>query len=273
MSPNAAKVDSRSRRQSRFKVYYDEAKAPQTTHWDIDYLPSAAVDQAYASSSDADESNVDESSRAGDGWQNRRNSRLNLTSKVLNILLYQSGWFAIVIGVANEHVVPGVAIATALLAVHCLLTTDLKHEVMLVTACVLVGLTVDSTLISVGAIEFSTSASLKVLPPLWLSLMWAQFGSTLNYSLRWLGGSLFIAAVFGFIGGPLAYLGGEALGAVSIQEPRSMSAIWLAGLWSLALPFLVETARRLRRGASTGLEYRMPSTLLSSGKDSRRDCS
>jgi len=78
---------------------------------------------------------------------------------------------------------------------------------------------------------------------MWLLVMWAQFGSTLRFSFRWLSAHWFKAGAFGALGGPLAYLGGARLEAVHIGEPVALSLLGLAALWALAVPGLAILAR------------------------------
>jgi hypothetical protein len=74
--------------------------------------------------------------------------------------------------------------------------------------------------------------------------MWMLFATTLNLSLRWLKGRMLLAAVCGAVAGPLAYLGGEALGGVRFTDPTAGLAALAFG-WSVLLPLLMTAAERL----------------------------
>jgi hypothetical protein len=64
--------------------------------------------------------------------------------------------------------------------------------------------------------------------------------------MRALRGRPALGAVLGLVGGPLAYLGGEKLGAVALVQPVPALAA-LAVVWALATPLLLALALRLER--------------------------
>jgi len=51
--------------------------------------------------------------------------------------------------------------------------------------------------------------------------------------------------MFGLVGGPLAFFGGERLGAATLGEPMFLSLAAVAVSWSVALPLLVAVSDRL----------------------------
>ena len=60
---------------------------------------------------------------------------------------------------------------------------------------------------------------------------------TLNHSLKWMQGRIVISILFGLIGGPLAYLAGEKLGAITILSTSSLYILALG--WAIITPLLV----------------------------------
>lgn len=68
--------------------------------------------------------------------------------------------------------------------------------------------------------------------------LWCAFAATLGASLRWLDGPRWICAAVGLIAGPLAYLGGEGLGALVIEAPRTPALLAIGLGWGLATPLL-----------------------------------
>jgi hypothetical protein len=74
--------------------------------------------------------------------------------------------------------------------------------------------------------------------------MWALFATTLNLSMSWLKGRPWLAAAFGAVGGPLAYVAGRKLGGVEMNEPAL--ALLVQGLgWAVMMPLLLRLAARL----------------------------
>ena len=76
--------------------------------------------------------------------------------------------------------------------------------------------------------------------------LWLNFAATLNASLAWLRGRTLLAALFGGVGGPLAYYGGAKMGATAAL-PTSAGLLVLATGWALMTPLLVRLAARGRR--------------------------
>jgi hypothetical protein len=74
-------------------------------------------------------------------------------------------------------------------------------------------------------------------------VLWANFATTLNVSLRPLRERLGLAALLGVIGAPLAYFGGSRLGALELVE--AVPALLAIGAgWLFLSPLLFLAARR-----------------------------
>jgi hypothetical protein len=78
----------------------------------------------------------------------------------------------------------------------------------------------------------------RPLSPPWMICLWLNFAATLNVSMAWLRGRYLVAAVFGAIGGPLAYYSGARLGATEAL-PTTGGMLLLAIGWGLMTPLLV----------------------------------
>ncbi len=166
-----------------------------------------------------------------------------MRSSRLNYLLYQTGWCACVFGAVSSHPGLGAAAGAILTGLHVTWAQRRSDELVLVLAAVLTGLAVDGAQIYFGRLEFPAQLARSPVPPAWLLVMWAQFGSTLRFSLRWISARSLRALAFGGLGGPLAYLGGARLDAVCIAEPVTLSLLGLSVLWALAVPGLAALAR------------------------------
>ena len=88
---------------------------------------------------------------------------------------------------------------------------------------------------------------------LWV-VLWMLFATTLNVSLRWLRSSVALTALFGGIGGPLAFYGGAKLGGVNFLDYQSGLTALAIG-WAVMTPMLVLLATRLD-GAPVATEGR-----------------
>lgn len=165
-------------------------------------------------------------------------------TKLLNALLYQLGWFACVGAAALGAGHWGAAAAIALTALHVQLSIDRRSELQLIAAAGLLGLVLETAQLGLGVLEFKGHPPDAVLPPLWILALWLQFATLFRYGLSWLSGRFGLAAVLGFLGGPLAFLGGERLGAATLAEPRIQSLLILGAVWAFALPVLLRLSDR-----------------------------
>jgi len=167
-----------------------------------------------------------------------------------NYALYQTGWFACVLGAAWHRPWTGFLVATLLAGVHLALAPDRRIEARLVALATVVGLVVEMRHIASGTYQFTSGALTEPLPPLWLLAMWAQFATTFRFSLHRLIKSPLSAALFGAAGGPIAFLAGERLGAVTLLPPLLPGLVRLAVSWAAALVLFSIVTRRIGRGDS-----------------------
>lgn len=164
---------------------------------------------------------------------------------LLNYAAYQLGWLAAILGAAAGYGTAGACLGFALTAAHVLLARDRRGELLLVVAALVCGVAVESWQIASGTYRVLADAAPGGLPPLWLLALWAQFATTFRFSLRRIMTDPRAALVFGAVGGPVAFLAGERLGAVVLQVPLGPGLARLVMAWALALAALAVGARRL----------------------------
>ena len=171
---------------------------------------------------------------------------LSLTSsKIINFLFYQVGWFCCVLGAAKGHPISGALVAMALLGMHLLLAESRQAEAKLMLYACLFGVLIDSSQQALGLLIFKSDPDWPLWLPLWILVVWAQFATLFHYALYWLSQNYLLGALFGFIGGPLAYWGGVRLGAASFGENPFFSLSSLALIWALVTPLLLWLSTRL----------------------------
>ncbi len=168
------------------------------------------------------------------------------TAMVMNFILFQLGWFACVLGAARGWSREGALLALAIVAGYVARAARPGRELALVAAAVALGALADSLLASSGWLRYAGAAPVDGFAPWWILALWALFAITLNVSMRTLRGRPALGALLGVVGGPLAYLGGEKLGAVAIAQPLP-ALVALAIVWALAAPSLLGLALRLER--------------------------
>jgi hypothetical protein len=175
---------------------------------------------------------------------------------IVNLLLYQLGWFACVLGTAWGRQWVGVSIAVALAGTHFYLAKDRVLQTKLVIAAALIGLVVDTGLLWAGVYRFPQGAVIDGLPPPFMTLLWIQFATTFRYSMRWLSGRYTLSFLFGLLGAPLAFYAGESLGAIMFLSPRLAHYGVLAVGWSVSVPLLVFISDQLADRAGENAQYR-----------------
>lgn len=166
-------------------------------------------------------------------------------AKLLNYALYQVGWFACVLAGGSDRPWTGFVIAVALIGVHLALSIERSLEARLVGLAVIVGAIVEMVQIASGTYRFTSGTIIDVFPPLWLLAMWAQLGTTFRFSLGVVIARPIRAALFGAAGGPIAFLAGERLGAVTLLPPLTLGLIRLSIGWALAMVVVSAVVRRV----------------------------
>lgn len=167
------------------------------------------------------------------------------TTAVVNYLAYQAGWFAAVVGAGLGDGTAGAAIAAALIGLHLWLTRERGVELQLLAVATITGLVVEAWQLQAGTYRTLSGAATASVPPLWLLALWAQFATTFRYSLRHVLARPAVAVLFGALGGPVAFLAGERLGAVELTTPLVPGLLRLALGWMLALAMFSWATRAL----------------------------
>ncbi len=154
-----------------------------------------------------------------------------LTSKFLNIILFNLLWVGLVLG--RESLIH-LTLPSLLIYLACLLRIgDLKiHQILLPAA---IGITIDSSLTFFGIFIFPESS---LLIPFWLIVLWINFSTTLTLSLSFIGKNKLVAFGLGATALPFNYTVGERLGAVTFGDPYLFSILVIALVWSISFPIL-----------------------------------
>jgi hypothetical protein len=156
---------------------------------------------------------------------------------IINITAFQVAWFAAVLGAANGLPWLGVIVIPAVLILHLILSSNWRPELLLAFCAALLGFVFDSTLIAAGAFSPIPYGFPEPLSSLWMVMLWVNLATSINVSMSWLSGRYVLAAMFGAVGGPMAYYSGAKLGAMTrMPNPGNLLCIGIA--WAIALPLL-----------------------------------
>jgi hypothetical protein len=168
---------------------------------------------------------------------------------LINFLGFQIGWFACVLGAANNKEFIGMFIALVIVIYHVVSQADLINELKLVLSAVAIGLFWETWVLNLNILHYPSHPEIAFLAPYWLIMMWALFGTTINLSMGWLKGHWVLAMLMGAIFGPLAFVAGEKLGAVVFLD-STLSMITLAIGWGLLMPLILWLAERINSNSS-----------------------
>ncbi len=162
---------------------------------------------------------------------------------LLNLVLFQVAWVVTVAGAGAGYWWAGLAATAALGAIVFRLSPWPRTDFTLLCVACLVGVVVDSLYVQAGLLRYAEPVPFTGLAPIWIVAMWMSFALTLNHSMRFFKGKPVLSAIFGLVGGPLAYWVAQSkFAAVEfLWEP-----IWVYGVlgvaWAILTPFLMYLA-------------------------------
>lgn len=166
---------------------------------------------------------------------------------VWNIVSVNVGWFACVLSAVAGSPWVGPPVVAALVAIHLVLVDARRREVWTLVVVGAFGYAADSLGALAGVFAFPEAAQVGGPSPIWMVALWFNFGVCLNVALYWLAGRYVLAAVFGAIGAPLAYIGGMQLGGMTAPAGIGALAGFVAVEWAIAMPLLLAATAWLGR--------------------------
>ncbi|HUA26176.1 MAG TPA: DUF2878 domain-containing protein [Steroidobacteraceae bacterium] len=158
-------------------------------------------------------------------------------------IAYELVWFAAVSGAGHGLAWPGV-VATMLFAAWRVAGSPQRDvELKLLAVALLLGFVLEDVWVRFGFIRYAAPWPVRAHPA-WLLALWAAFGLTIVPLFRYLHSRPWLAALFGGVGGPLAYLGAaRGWNAVLLPARSGASLLALAVGWGAAFPCLTLLAR------------------------------
>ncbi|MFA5026270.1 MAG: DUF2878 domain-containing protein [Candidatus Methylomirabilota bacterium] len=184
-------------------------------------------------------------------------SDLSGRTTLVNLLLFQAGWFACVFGAAAGRPLLAAASGLLLVLAHLALVRHPRREARLLLAALLLGVLIDSLHLHTGVLRFGDTGLHPALPPPWLLVLWLQFAATLHYALAWITSRPLLALGFGALGGPLAYWAGVRVGAAGFGADLGRCLVQIGIGWAVAMALLLRVAARTAPDP-TARTYRFP---------------
>ena len=168
---------------------------------------------------------------------------------IVNVLGFKLSWWACVLGAVNGLKYLGPVAMLIFLILHLYLNSTNRSELKLIIIFAFVGTIIDTLMAYSNLIGYVGLYSEDIIiAPLWITAMWCGFSALVNHSLAWLKDKWSLAFLFGAIGGPLAYIGGEKLGAIYFNGGFFEILVMLGVVWGVSIPFIYWVNDRLGLG-------------------------
>ena len=165
---------------------------------------------------------------------------------LLNAMLYQTTWLVAVGGAGHGYWWSGALMLLIFAAIQLPQSATRIADIQLLLIAAVVGFAIDSSLAVSGVLIYAAAVPWPHLAPLWIVVLWASFSLTMNHSLAFLRLRPVLAALFGGIGGPLAYWAAQrGFGAVSFGGNFLYTLSLLAVIWAFVTPLLCTLASLL----------------------------
>ena len=165
---------------------------------------------------------------------------------------YQMVWFAAVIGAEHGLPWPGLVGMLIYASIQISLTGHVKTHLSLMATAIAMGCIVDGGLAYSGLAHYGAPWPSPAFAPLWIVSLWATFSLTFTISLAYLQKRLWVAVLFGAIGGPVAYMSASrGFHVVTFTDPSWHGLFFLGAGWAIATPILAWLAGRAPAAETT----------------------
>jgi len=166
--------------------------------------------------------------------KNKLNSKIN---KLVNIIGFQSCWWACVLGSSFNWAYLGPFMMLIFLIIHFYINSFSANELKIIIIVGFIGTMIDTSFQVTGIIEYKDSLS-NFLPPLWIISMWVGFAATINHSMDWLKNNNLVGFIAGLVFGPLSYITGEKFSVINFNYSAVNPIMVLAIAWAITIPIL-----------------------------------
>ncbi|MGA1427154.1 MAG: DUF2878 domain-containing protein [Methylophilaceae bacterium] len=161
--------------------------------------------------------------------------------KLINFILFQSIWFILILAASHESFY-GLVIGLLLILVQYWHGKLMVPDFKLILASIIIGFAHDTSLNYFKFIQYNIDFN-TYYSPVWIIGLWISFALTINHSLAWLGNKKLLQMIFGLIGGPLAYIAGEKLGAIYMINTMTLYVLALS--WACITPLLFQFKKKV----------------------------
>ena len=163
--------------------------------------------------------------------------------QIANFVVFQSAWFAAVLGAAHQIPLWGTVCVIAAIAWHLGVTARPAQEAKLIGLACVIGFVVESAIAMQGNVTYASGQPVAWLAPYWMVALWGELAIALNVTMRWMKRRLWLASLLGAIAGPASFVSGVKLGGAQFIH-QTPALITLACAWALLMPLLIWLSNR-----------------------------
>lgn len=168
---------------------------------------------------------------------------------------YEVVWFTALIGAGRGLNWPGVVAAATFIAWRLAVSKQRSVETRLALVAFVFGLSFEGICVNAGLVRYAAPWPLACAP-LWLIALWVVFALTMLPLFGYLHARPWLAALFGALGGPLAYLAAaRGWHVVVFVDPAWHGLLAVAIGWGIAMPLLCTLARRWMHQGDVALAH------------------
>lgn len=161
----------------------------------------------------------------------------SLALTALNVVGFQSVWLCCVAGAGRGLLWPGLLAAALFAALTLAFGGQRNRDLRALLLLLPLGIAVDSAFAASGWLAYALPVPSTQLAPVWIVALWVGFILTLNHSLAFLRDRPWLAALFGLVGGPLAYsASARVFDAVGFGAPTTHVLLAVGLAWALFMP-------------------------------------
>lgn len=176
-----------------------------------------------------------------------------LAFRLFNVVGFQAVWLASIAGAGAGLAWAGPAAALAFAVLVLRHGGKRREDLRLLAIALPLGIAFDTAFAASGWLVYAQPWPWVSVAPVWIWSLWLGFALTLNHSMAFLRERPVAAALFGLVGGPLAYwTAAGAFDAVTFGAPVAWTLGALAVGWGLVLPLLFAADARLAGGRRGG---------------------
>jgi hypothetical protein len=169
----------------------------------------------------------------------------NLALTALNVAGFQAVWLCCVAGAGRGLLWPGLLAAALFAALTLAFGGQRGRDLRALILLLPLGIAVDSVFAASGWLAYAMPVPSSFLAPAWIVALWVGFILTLNHSLGFLRDRPWLAALFGLVGGPLAYsASARVFDAVDFGVAATQVLLAVALAWALFMPVAFALLKR-----------------------------